>query len=63
MNHVKLELTDEELEELEFFVGSVSLSTLEYFCNHLGLKKTRPLQMSFNKLFSELHKSLEDRDK
>ena len=39
MNNVSLELTDEELEELEFFVGCMSPSTLDYFCNHLGLKR------------------------
>lgn len=61
MNHVKLELTDEELEELEFFVGCMSPSTLEYFCNHLELKKTNSLQMSFNKLFFGLHKHIKDK--
>lgn len=61
MSHVNLELTDEELEELEFFVGCMSPSTLDYFCNHLGLKKTKSLQMSFNKLFFGLQKHLEDK--
>ena len=60
MNKAELELTDEELEELEFFVGCMSPDTLGYFCKHLELKKTRPLQMSFNKLFFGLHKHLED---
>lgn len=61
MNHIKLELTNEELEELEFFIGCMSPSTLDYFCKHLELKKTKSLQMSFNKLFFELQKHLEDK--
>lgn len=56
VNEVNIELTDEQLEELEFFIGCMSPDALKYFCNHLELKYSESLHMAFTKTFYGLHR-------